>query len=246
VIPIQQEIAAAGDATVLVYREETSPEDVTRDGIAPAMKQGIKDKTAKLMIKLGKMTAVANPTLGPEFLEEVGAGNFNCFTVSIGAFISVADELNCILLTDRKALEFECIAIGVDSREASAHCNELRFSSSQASMVEVVELLCAYKGGGPFSYETGKRRTAQFLYYEGSMVGRGECSLHHAHRGTLYDVVPWCNCFKNWNGQLVVSGPSPLSRGAGIGNSLLLQCPYSVPWSPSGQVSHGSMACVAR
>jgi hypothetical protein len=78
------------------------------------------------------------------------------------------------------------------------------------------------------------------------MVGRGECSLHHAHRGTLYDVVPWCNCFKNWNGQLVVSGPSPLSRGAGIGNSLLLQCPYSVPWSPSGQVSHGSMACVAR
>jgi hypothetical protein len=35
------------------------------------MKQGIKDKTTKLMVKLGKMTAVANPAHGPEFLEEV-------------------------------------------------------------------------------------------------------------------------------------------------------------------------------
>jgi hypothetical protein len=85
VIPIQQEIAAAGDATVLVYREETSPEDVTQDGIAVAMKQGIKDKTAKLMIKLGKMTAMANPTLGPEFLEEVSKHKFNCFTDTISA-----------------------------------------------------------------------------------------------------------------------------------------------------------------
>ncbi len=68
---IQQEIAAARDAAVLVYREETKPEDVTREGIAAAMKQGIKEKTTKLMIKLGKMTAVANPAQGPEFLAEV-------------------------------------------------------------------------------------------------------------------------------------------------------------------------------
>ncbi len=68
---LQQEIAAAGDAAVLVYREETKPEDVTREGIAAAMKLGIKDKTTKLMVKLGKMTAVANPAHGPELLEEV-------------------------------------------------------------------------------------------------------------------------------------------------------------------------------
>ncbi len=68
---MQQEIIAAGDAAVLVYREETSTEDVTPEGVAAAMKQGIKDRTTKLMIKLGKMTAVANPAHGPEFLEEV-------------------------------------------------------------------------------------------------------------------------------------------------------------------------------
>lgn len=70
-ILLQQEIAAAGDTAVFVYREQTSPEDVTQEGIATAMKQGIKDKTSKLMLKLGKMTAVANPVHGPEFLEEV-------------------------------------------------------------------------------------------------------------------------------------------------------------------------------
>ena len=67
----QQEIAAAGDLAVLVYREETKPEDVTREGIAAAMKMGIKEKTTKLIVKLGKMTAVANPAHGPEFLQEV-------------------------------------------------------------------------------------------------------------------------------------------------------------------------------
>jgi hypothetical protein len=67
----QQEIAAAGDSAMLVYREETKPDDVTREGIAAAMKLGIKERTSKLMVKLGKMTAVANPAHGPEFLEEV-------------------------------------------------------------------------------------------------------------------------------------------------------------------------------
>ena len=67
----QQDIAAAGDLAVLVYREETKPEDVTREGIAAAMKMGIKDRTSKLIVKLGKMTAVANPAHGPEFLQEV-------------------------------------------------------------------------------------------------------------------------------------------------------------------------------
>ena len=66
-----QDISAAGDLAVLVYREETKPEDVTREGIAAAMKMGIKDRTSKLIVKLGKMTPVANPAHGPEFLQEV-------------------------------------------------------------------------------------------------------------------------------------------------------------------------------
>ncbi len=41
-ISLQQEIAAVGDSAVLVYREETKLEDVTREGIAAAMKLGIK------------------------------------------------------------------------------------------------------------------------------------------------------------------------------------------------------------
>lgn len=68
---MQQEIAAAGDTAVLVYREETKPEDVTPEGVTAAMKLGIKEKTSKLVTKLGKMTAVANPAHGPEFLQEV-------------------------------------------------------------------------------------------------------------------------------------------------------------------------------
>jgi hypothetical protein len=56
---------------VLVYRKETKLEDVTREGVAAAMKMGIKEKTTKLIVKLGKMTAVANPANGPEFLPEV-------------------------------------------------------------------------------------------------------------------------------------------------------------------------------
>ena len=75
----QQDIAAAGDLAVLVYREETKPEDVTREGIAAAMKMGIKERTSKLIVKLGKMTAVANPAHGPEFLQEVYINSFLSF-----------------------------------------------------------------------------------------------------------------------------------------------------------------------
>ena len=35
------------------------------------MRAAIKEKTAKMMMKLGKMAAVANPALGDEFLKEV-------------------------------------------------------------------------------------------------------------------------------------------------------------------------------
>jgi hypothetical protein len=35
------------------------------------MKMGIMERTSKLIVKLGKMTAVANPAFGPEFLQEV-------------------------------------------------------------------------------------------------------------------------------------------------------------------------------
>ena len=59
-------------------------------------------------------------------------------------------------------------------------------------------------------------------------------------------MVPWLTCFENWEGQIVVSGPRPLSRGAGSGNSLLLPCQSLVPWSPWIRFCHGSMACVVR
>jgi hypothetical protein len=89
----QQDIAAAGDLAVLVYREETKPEDVTQEGIAAAMKMGIKERTSKLIIKLGKMTPMANPAHGPEFLQEVLINLFLSFFLKVHC-ISVAHGLN--------------------------------------------------------------------------------------------------------------------------------------------------------
>jgi hypothetical protein len=153
VVCIQQEIAAAGDTAVLVYREETKPEDVTREGIAAAMKQGIKEKTTKLMIKLGKMTAVANPAQGPEFLGEVYCNLIFLLLFEVH-FIWRGKLLNFNVFVDRKALEYKCFTIGADTRKTSSHSNYCCSSSSQDSMVEMVELVSAHQGGCTFSFET--------------------------------------------------------------------------------------------
>lgn len=86
----QQEIAAAGDVALLVYREDTSHDEISREGLASAMKQGIKDKTMKLITKLGKLTAVANPALGDEFLQEVRLSLCFCGQ-SVISFIALAN-----------------------------------------------------------------------------------------------------------------------------------------------------------
>ena len=67
----QHDIAAAADAAVRKYREDTPPEDVTDDGVADAMKSSIRDSTDKLYKRLSKIVAVANPNLGVEWLQEV-------------------------------------------------------------------------------------------------------------------------------------------------------------------------------
>ena len=67
----QHDIAAAADAAVRKYHEDTPPEDVTDDRVADAMKSSIRDSTDKLYKKLSKIVAVANPNLGVEWLQEV-------------------------------------------------------------------------------------------------------------------------------------------------------------------------------
>ena len=68
---MQHNIAAAADAAVCKYIEDTPPKDVTEDGVANAMKSSIRDSTDKLYKKLLKIVAVANPNLGAEWLQEV-------------------------------------------------------------------------------------------------------------------------------------------------------------------------------
>ena len=68
---VQQEIAAATDAAVRKYNEDVPPEEVTREGVAAAMRASIKDSTEKLYKKLFKIVSVANPAHGVEWLQEV-------------------------------------------------------------------------------------------------------------------------------------------------------------------------------
>jgi len=68
---LQYEIATTVDIAVRLYREDTAEEDQTNDGVLAAMRLGTLEKTSLLMKKLGKLTTVANPALGKEWLDEV-------------------------------------------------------------------------------------------------------------------------------------------------------------------------------
>ena len=68
---MQQEIAAAADAVVCKYNDDIPPEEVTREGVAAAMRASIKDFTEKLYKKLSKIVFVANPAHEVEWLQEV-------------------------------------------------------------------------------------------------------------------------------------------------------------------------------
>ena len=66
-----------------MYRDETSRNDVTQEGLATPVKQRIKEKTTKLMLKLGKMTIVANLAIRVEILGEVCKELLYCFAHKI-------------------------------------------------------------------------------------------------------------------------------------------------------------------
>jgi hypothetical protein len=67
----QQDIAAVADEAAQKYKEDTAPEALTEGGPTAAMLEAVKVKTQNLVSSLSKLTAVANPALRPEFLEEV-------------------------------------------------------------------------------------------------------------------------------------------------------------------------------
>ena len=68
---MQQEIAAAADAAVRKYHEDVPTKEITREGVAMAMRASIKDSTEKLYKKLSKIVSVANPAHGQDWLQEV-------------------------------------------------------------------------------------------------------------------------------------------------------------------------------
>jgi len=63
---VQFEIAAAADTAVRKYKEDTDEKNQSQEGILTAMRLAAKDQTSKLIQKLGKLTAVANPNLGSD------------------------------------------------------------------------------------------------------------------------------------------------------------------------------------
>ena len=70
---MQQEIAAASDAALRKYHEDTPIDEKSNAGVADAMRLGAKEKSTKLYQKMHKLLTVANPALGPGFLEEVSS-----------------------------------------------------------------------------------------------------------------------------------------------------------------------------
>jgi len=53
-----------------LYKDDTLVDKQTKEGLV-AMKLNMKEKIAHLTKKLGKFTAIANPNLGKEWLDEV-------------------------------------------------------------------------------------------------------------------------------------------------------------------------------
>ena len=70
---MQQEISQAADAAVRKYTDTTPESDRRPPEIAHAMRVGAKERTKTLMVKMGKLLAVAHPSNGPGFLEEVSS-----------------------------------------------------------------------------------------------------------------------------------------------------------------------------
>jgi hypothetical protein len=68
----QYEIAATRDLVIRAYHEAMALEgDVSPGDEAKAMRARIKEKSLALRQKLRKLTAIANPKLGDQFLAQV-------------------------------------------------------------------------------------------------------------------------------------------------------------------------------
>lgn len=69
--PFQQDISAASDEAARKYIEETDKEDRSDAEITRVMREAARAKAGQFRGTFSKYTAVANPKLGDQFLEEV-------------------------------------------------------------------------------------------------------------------------------------------------------------------------------
>jgi len=69
---VKQKIAQAADVAVRKYNEVTLLEEKSDEGVANALRVGANERSMKLITKLSKLLAIANPIHGSDFLEEVG------------------------------------------------------------------------------------------------------------------------------------------------------------------------------
>jgi len=76
---LQYEIAAVVDNAVRQYKEETEVGEQSPQGIVDAIRTGIKEQMSKLIQKMNKLTAVANPNFGSEWLKEVASNSRDTF-----------------------------------------------------------------------------------------------------------------------------------------------------------------------
>jgi hypothetical protein len=102
-VSLQHEIAASTDTAVRKYTEDTSVNDLTKEGVAEAMRSSIKDSTEKLYKKLSKIVSVANPALGRDWLEEVKSF-LNIICEGVCCYGDHDSILNCFLFYRLKGI----------------------------------------------------------------------------------------------------------------------------------------------
>jgi hypothetical protein len=70
-IRLQQEILEASDDASRKYYEETPEKDRTGSGVTEVLKAAAKFKHQSFKAQFSKLTAVANPKFGDDFMDEV-------------------------------------------------------------------------------------------------------------------------------------------------------------------------------
>jgi len=69
---MKQKITQAVDVAVRKYNEVTPSKEKSDQGVANTKRLGAKERSMKLILKMKKLLALANPAHGAGFLEEVG------------------------------------------------------------------------------------------------------------------------------------------------------------------------------